>query len=90
MSSPQEKTLDDLREELRIIQVFDRVHELAPLADSANERAHAVRQARRKQIIAEIADLKVPKSERNQPIRITGAVALACAIGYAMLAYVLR
>lgn len=87
--SPKQKTLA-LREELRIIQVFDRVHDYAAEADPANERAYAVRQARRRQIIDEIANLRVSKSVHGQPRWLSATLSLLCAIGLAMLCYVLR
>ena len=87
----QQKTLAPLYEELRNIQVFDRVHDYATEPDSVIERAHAVRQARRRQIIDEIARLRAPKSHtRSHPARVTGALALISAVGYAMVHIALR
>jgi len=87
--SPQQKTLTHLYEELRIIQLFDRIHDYATAADPAHERAYVLRQARRKEVIDEIANLKATTPDPSQSARVTGAVALVCAIGYAML-YLLR
>lgn len=89
MSREQKKNLAALYEEMRNIQVFDRIHDYASDANPAEDRAYAVRQARRKQIIDEIARLRASKPEHHKPAQVTGVVAFLCAVGYAMLHYLL-
>jgi hypothetical protein len=86
MSQPL-TTLAKLSGELRTIEVFDRLHDYATDANPANDHLYATRQVRRKQIMEEIAKLKAPKPEQWKPARLSGAIALICAVGYAMLHY---
>jgi hypothetical protein len=80
-----------LNEELRTIEVFDRIHEITPHADPANERLYEVRQVRRKQIEEEIARLRTyNKPELWKPARLSWAFALIYGVGYAMVYYSLR
>lgn len=83
--SPQQKTLAQLHEELRNLQVFDRVHEYATEPDAASERAYAVRQLRRKQILDEIARLRASKSEPRNATRVGRAIFFVCVTASAML-----
>ena len=83
--SQRRTTLARLHEELRNIQVFDRIHEYATDADPASERAYEVRQLTRKQIPDEIKRLKAARSEWRHNARVTSAVVFFCAFGYAML-----
>jgi len=87
--SPQKKSLSLLHEELRTIQIFDRVHDYAMEPDTISERAFAVRQLRRKQILDEIARLRASQPEPRKTVRIGRAVFFLCATGYAMLYYLL-
>jgi len=87
--SPQKKTLTLLQEELRNIQIFDRVHDYETEPDATSERAYAVRQLRRKQILDEIARLRASEPEPRKAARIGRAVFFVCATGYAMLYYLL-
>jgi hypothetical protein len=79
-----------LHEELRTIALFDRVYHHAPNPDPAADRAYAVRQIRRSQIMAEISKLSPSKPEYRNPARIGSAVLLLCAVGYATLHYLLK
>ena len=72
-----------LHEELTAIALFDRVHEYATDPDPADNRAYALRQIRRSQIIAEIRKLSPSKPEYRNHVRITSAVLLLCVVGYA-------
>lgn len=82
--------LANLYEELRNIQVFDRVHDFTAEPDAASELAHVVRQMRRKQILNEIARLKAakPGPARRKPVG--SVLAIVCALGSGMLYYLLR
>lgn len=82
--------LANLYEELRNIQVFDRVHDFTADPDAASELAYVVRQMRRKQIVDEIARLRAAKSEPAKRRRVGSVLAIVCAIGYGMLYYLLR
>ena len=86
MSQPR-TTLANLCEELRAIDVLDRIHDYSTDADPANNRLSAIRQARRNQIMREIEKLTAHKPERWKPARLSGAIAFICAVGYAMLHY---
>lgn len=83
-------SLEDLYEELRTIEVFDRVHEYAPVTDPANNSQYATRQFRRKEILQEIARLKTHKFGLWKPAGLSGAIAVMCAVGYALVYYSLR
>jgi hypothetical protein len=61
--SQRRTTLASLHEELRTIEVFDRIYEYATYADPANDCAFAARRVRRKQIMEEIEKLTAQKSE---------------------------
>ena len=62
-----------LYQELGTIDMFDRVHDLAPNSDPAEEYAYAFRQIRRSQIISEIKRLTAESEYKK-------AVALFCAV----------
>lgn len=85
----QQKSLTILYEELRTLQVFDRVHDYSANPDPLETQAHAVRQARRNQIMAEIKRLKPQEPKRSRSLRI-GSAACVCAAGYAVLYLLLR
>ena len=87
--SPQQKNLTLLQEELRTIQIFDRVHDYATEPDAISERAYAVRQLRRKQILDEISRLRASEPEPRKAVRFGRTVFFVCATGYAMLYYLL-
>jgi len=53
----QRRTLAHLHEELRSIEVLDRIYDYATDEDPVSERAFAIRQLRRKQIQDEIGKL---------------------------------
>jgi hypothetical protein len=82
--------LASLYEELRNIQVFDRIHDYSAEADPASDRAYEIRQMRRKQIVDEIARLRPAKPEPSSRTRIGSVLAIACALCYGMLYYLLR
>jgi len=88
--SQRRSVLVRLHEELRNIEVFDRIHEYAPHPDSVEERAYEGRQIRRKQILDDIARLRGSESEPAKRAWISSAVVLVCAVGYAMLHYLLK
>ena len=61
------RTLALLHEELRTLALFDRVHDYATNPDPSDNRAYALRQIRRSQIMAEITNLSPSKPEyRNR------------------------
>jgi hypothetical protein len=61
----RQKALAALYDELRTIQVFDRLHDYSANGDPADNEAYAVRRARRAQITAEIEKLKQSKSHKD-------------------------
>ena len=85
----RQKTLALLHEELRNLTLFDRVHEYAIDPNPDDNRAHASRQIRRSEIMAEISKLSPSKPEYRNT-RIGSALLLLCAVGYATLHYLLR
>jgi hypothetical protein len=85
-----QKTLALLDEELRILALFDRVHEYAIDPNPADNHAYTLRQIRRSQIMAEISKLSPSKPDYRNPARIGSAVLLLCAVGYATVHYLLR
>ena len=84
------RALANLREELRNIEVFDRIHAYDPDAGIVAERAHTIRQMRRKQIMDEITRLKASKSQIGRPAWVGSAVVLFWAVGSAMLYLLLK
>lgn len=89
----KQKTLEGLREELRTLEVFDRVHGFAIDPDLAHNRAYACRQNRRAQIMAEIG--RLGGSKPRKLARLSGIEVLIWAAGYAtlvisLIAYVIR
>ena len=88
--SQRRAALVNLYEELRNIQLLDRVHDYTNEPDPASERAHVVRQMRRKQIVDEIARLRNSRSGAPKPTPVGSVMAIVCAIGYAMLYFLLR
>ena len=86
----KQKTLALLHEELRILVLLDRVHDYTPNPDAVADRAHANRQIRRSQIMAEIRKLSPSKPEYRNPAWIGTAVLLICTVGYAALHYLFR
>jgi hypothetical protein len=84
------KVLAELFDELRNIQVLDRIHDYAIETDPINERAYEIRQGRRKQILDEIARLRTSKSERVMRAVVGSAALLVCVVGYAMLLHLLK
>lgn len=81
------RALETLYEELRNIDVFDRVHVFSTETEPYNEQMYAARQVRRQQLMKEIARLKADKADFWKPARLSGAIAVVCAAGYAMLRY---
>lgn len=57
------RALENLYQELRTIDAFDRLHLYSTETEPANERLYANRQVRRKQVMEEIARLKANKSD---------------------------
>ena len=66
------------------------VHDYTQDHDLAEIRAHALRQIRRTQIMSEIEELRTSKLEYSNRARISGAILLLGAGGYATLHYLLR
>ncbi len=85
--SQRQSTVTDLHEELRIIEVFDRLHDHLLAADPVSDRLYANRQVRRKQVMEEMARLKAHKFDFWGPARFSGAIAIICAVGYIMIHY---
>jgi predicted RNA-binding protein associated with RNAse of E/G family len=85
--SQQRTALARLHEELRNIEVFDRLHDYAPGVHPASERAYANRQVRRKQIQDEITRLRASEAKAGEPAWVVSALVLLCAIGYAMFRF---
>ena len=79
-----------LHEELRNIQILDRVHDLAPDVDVTSERAYVIRQMRRKQIADEIARIKVSAAEAARPAWVGSVVVFVFALGYAMFHFLVK
>ena len=84
------KALVRLQDELNTLALFDRVHDYTQDHDLAEIRAHALRQIRRTQIMAEIEELRTSKLEYSNRARISSAILLLGAGGYATLHYLLR
>jgi hypothetical protein len=89
MSQPR-TTLASLYEELRTIEVFDRVYDYSTHSDPAHDRLYETRQVRRKEITEEIERLSAYKPDNWKPAGLTGAIAIFCAVGYAVVYYSLR
>lgn len=83
--SKRQAALADLYEELRTIEVFDRLHDHLLAADPMNDRLYANRQVRRKQVMEEVSRLKAHKFDLWGPARFSGAIAIICAVGYVMI-----
>ena len=88
--SQRRTTWASLHEELRNIDVLDRIHDYATEADPPHERAYAIRQRRRKQIMDEIIQLRAVEFKKGKSTWVSRALVFACAVGYAMLYYLLR
>jgi hypothetical protein len=86
----RQKALARLDEELRIIALFDRIHDYAPEPGPADDSAYAFRQIRRSQIMAEISKVKTSEPEYRNLARISSAVILLGAVGYATFHYLLK
>jgi len=63
--SRRQKALAVLQDELRTIEVFDRVHDYTANADPADKQAYAVRQVRRGEISVEIQKLNESSEQQN-------------------------
>jgi hypothetical protein len=88
--SQRRAALTRLYEELRSIQMLDRVHEYATDTDVASERARVIRQMRRKQVVDEIARVRAAGPEAAGLATVTSVLAIVCAVGYAMLHYLFK
>jgi hypothetical protein len=86
----RQKALAHLHEELRIIALFDRIHDYVPEPGPADDSAYAFRQIRRSQIMAEISKVKTSRPEYLNLARISSAVILLGAVGYATFHYLLK
>jgi len=83
-------TLRQLSDELRALEVFDRIHDLASPANQANDNAYPARRVRLNEIRAEIERLNALRPEQRNSARLGGAVALVCSVGWALFYYLLR
>jgi hypothetical protein len=86
----RQKALARLDEKLRIIALFDRIHDYVPEPGPADDSAYAFRQIRRSQIMAEIRKVKTSRPEHSNLARISSAVILLGAVGYATFHYLLK
>jgi len=86
----RQKALTRLHDELNALALFDRVHDYTEEHDLANNRAHELRQIRRTQILAEIKELSTSKVGFRIRARISSAILLLGAGGYATLHYLLK
>jgi len=87
---PRYKVLAELYDELRNIRVLDRIYDYATEADPISERAHEIRQRRRRQILDEIARLKATRTQQVIRAVVGSAVGVVSVAGYAMLLYLLK
>jgi hypothetical protein len=78
-----------LQEELRIIELFDRVHDYALDSNPSDNGAYAFRQVRRAEIMAEIDRLKLSKPVYKNDARLSSVLLLG-AIGYATFHYLFK
>ena len=88
--SQRRAALTHLYEELKNIQVLDRVHDYRADADTVSERAYVIRQMRRKQVVDEIARLRAASPEPKGLATVTSILAVVGAFGYAVLHYLLK
>ena len=79
-----------LCEELKNIQLLDRVHDFTTEVDVASERAHVIRQMRRKQVMDEIARMRAAGPEPSGLAMVTSLLVIVSAVGYAMFHYLLK
>jgi hypothetical protein len=79
----QRQTLAHLHEELRNIEILDRIHDYATGEDSSQRAAYVIRQLRRKQIQVDIG--KLSKSGLTKFDWVARAIVFVCAFSYAML-----
>jgi len=86
----RQKALARLHDELNTLAVFDRVYDYTQHHDLADSRAHALRQMRRSQIMAEINNLSRSEQGNRSRVRISSAILLLCAGGYATVLYLLK
>jgi hypothetical protein len=74
--SRRQRALAALYDELRTIQVFDRVHDYSANVDPADNQAYAARQIRRAQIAAEIQKLNEAKAAKHARLGVLGMIHL--------------
>jgi len=86
----QQHALANLYEELRNIEILDRIYDFATSPDPTNDHLYARRQIRRKEITEEIEMLGACKSAPWSPAMLSGAIAIICTVGYAVIYYSLR
>jgi hypothetical protein len=85
----RQSALTRLQEELRVIELFDRVHDYASDPNSGDNGAYAFRQVRRSQIMAEISRLKASTPEYSNLARLTSVLLLG-AVGYVTFHYLFK
>ena len=88
--SQRRTALARLYEELKNIQLLDRVHDFTAEVDAASERAHVIRQMRRKQVMDEIARVRTSRPETAGLATVASVLVIVSAVGYAMLHYFLK
>ena len=86
----RQKALKRLRDKLNALALFDRVHDYSPDHDLADILAHASRQMRRTQIMAEIKELSTSEQGHRSAFRMRSALLLLCAGAYASLRYLFK
>jgi len=84
----QRRTLTHLHEELRNIEVLDRIHDYATDEDSSQRAAYVIRQLRRKQIQVDIGRLS--KSGLTKFDWVARAIVFVCAFSYVMLHFLFK
>jgi hypothetical protein len=84
----QRRTLALLHEELRNIEILDRIHDYAKEEDSNQRAAYVIRQLRRKQIQVDMRRLS--KSELTKFDWVARAIVFVCAFSYVMLYFLFK
>jgi hypothetical protein len=84
----QRRTLAHLHEELRTLDVLDRIHDYATDEDPVGEQAYAMRQLRRKKIQDDIGRLS--KSGLTTSDWVARALVFVCAFSYVMLYFLFK
>ena len=84
----QRRTLARLHEELRNIEILDRIHDYAADDNSSQRAAYLIRQLRRKQIQVDIGRLS--RSGLTKFDWVARAIVFVCAFSYVMLYFLFK